>query len=105
MGAAKATGFQAFTIDASRSQNMMRSVSAVFMSDKEKAKAAVGITSVLNEVRVFPPPKDFSLKAHIKSQNEYRRLYKESIANPDAFWGRMAEKELLWFKPWKQVLK
>jgi acetyl-CoA synthetase len=83
----------------------MRSVSAVFMSDKEKAKAAVGITSVLNEVRVFPPPKDFSLKAHIKSQNEYRRLYKESIANPDAFWGRMAEKELLWFKPWKQVLK
>ena len=34
---------------------------------------------------------------------DYERLYKESIENPDAFWGNIA-KELSWFKPWNKVL-
>jgi acetyl-CoA synthetase len=75
------------------------------MSDKAQAQGPTSITSVLHETRVFPPPKEFSQKAHIKSLNDYRRLYKESISNPEKFWGRMAKNELVWFKPWKQVLK
>jgi acetyl-CoA synthetase len=75
------------------------------MSDKTHVKAPTSITSVMREDRVFPPPKEFSLKARVKSMGEYRRLYKESIADPEAFWGKMAAKELVWFKPWKQVLK
>ena len=34
---------------------------------------------------------------------DYEKLYKESIENPDAFWGNIA-KELSWFKPWNKVL-
>lgn len=75
------------------------------MSDKTHVKAPTSITSVMHEDRVFPPPKEFSLKARVKSMGDYRRLYKESIADPEAFWGKMAGKELVWFKPWKQVLK
>lgn len=83
---------------------MMPFVSIV-MREKNQASTPDSITSVLNEDRVFPPSKEFTLKAHIKSMAEYRRLYKESITDPEAFWGRCAEKELVWFKPWKEVLK
>ena len=75
------------------------------MSKKVQAKAPVGITSVLHEERVFPPSKEFSLRAHVKSLGQYQKLYKESINDPEKFWGRMAEQELVWFKPWKSVLK
>ncbi len=63
-----------------------------------------GITSVLHEKRVFPPPKEFSRGAHIRSLAQYRKLYHESIKSPEKFWGKQAKNELLWFKPWKRVL-
>src|SRR5437762_7997077 len=65
----------------------------------------LGITSVLQEKRVFPPPKDFSQRAHIKSLAQYRRLYNESIRSPEKFWAKQAKDELVWFKPWKKVLQ
>src|SRR5437660_595017 len=66
---------------------------------------STNITSVLHETRVFPPSKDFSKGAHIKSLAHYRKLYGESIRSPDKFWGRAAKNELLWFKPWTKVLQ
>src|SRR5436309_6833043 len=63
------------------------------------------ITSVLQETRVFPPSKDFSKGAHIKSLAQYRKLYNESIRSPEKFWGRAAKNELIWFKPWTKVLQ
>ena len=63
------------------------------------------IESVLHEIRVFPPPKGFAKSAHIKSLAEYRKLYRESIAFPEKFWGKQAKAELTWFKPWTKVLK
>jgi len=63
------------------------------------------ITSVLHEERVFPPPKDFSRQAHIKSPAQYRRLYLESIKSPEKFWAKQAKQELIWFKPWNKVLQ
>ncbi len=62
------------------------------------------ITSVLQEKRLFEPPKEFSQRAHIKSLEEYRRMYKESVEEPEKFWGKMAQ-ELHWFKPWEKVLE
>ena len=62
------------------------------------------IESVLQEERVFPPPKSFSEKAHIKSLDELDKLRAEASADPEAFWARMAE-ELHWFKKWDTVLK
>jgi acetyl-CoA synthetase len=57
------------------------------------------------EQKVFPPPKEFSKKAHVKSIKEYERLYKKSIEDPEAFWAEMAENHLSWFKKWKKVVK
>jgi acetyl-CoA synthetase len=62
------------------------------------------IESVLQEDRVFPPPREFSAQAHIKSEAELDSLRAEAHANPEAFWARMAE-ELHWFKKWDTVLK
>jgi acetyl-CoA synthetase len=56
------------------------------------------------EKRTFPPSKAFSEKAHIKSIKEYEQLYKQSVDNPDKFWGEQAEKNLTWFKKWDKVL-
>jgi acetyl-CoA synthetase len=62
------------------------------------------LTSI-HEERVFPPPKSFSARAHIRSMAQYRKLYRESIQRPEQFWNRQAKAELVWFKPWKKVLQ
>ena len=67
--------------------------------------AVTNITSVLQEERVFPPPKSFASRALVKSMAQYRALYNESIRQPEKFWGRAAREELVWFKPWKKVLQ
>ena len=64
---------------------------------------STNIESHLDENRVFNPPTEFSKKARIKSLDEYKKLYQESIDNPEAFWAREAQ-ELTWQKPWDQVL-
>jgi acetyl-CoA synthetase len=63
----------------------------------------VNIDSMLQEHRVFPPPAEFSAKAHIKSLAEYERIYAEAAQNPEAFWAKIAQ-ELHWFEPWTKVL-
>src|ERR1039458_4040789 len=63
------------------------------------------IESFQQEMRVFPPPKEFSRRAHLKSLTQYRKLYRESIQSPEKFWGRQAKAELVWSKPWTRVLK
>jgi len=61
------------------------------------------IEHVLNETRTFEPAAEFVANAHLKSRDEYDRLYQESIENPEAFWGNVAE-EFHWFKRWDRVL-
>jgi acetyl-CoA synthetase len=39
----------------------------------------------------------------IESFEEYKSVYAESIANPDKFWGEMAE-SFSWKKKWDTVL-
>src|SRR5437762_6012558 len=62
------------------------------------------IESHLIEKHVFKPAKDFSKNACIKSLAQYRKMYRESMRRPDAFWAREAKK-LVWRKPWKKVLE
>ncbi len=62
------------------------------------------IDSTLDEQRKFECPSEFSQKAHLKSLAEYEVLYKESVEEPEKFWGRAAE-ELHWFKKWDKVLE
>jgi acetyl-CoA synthetase len=62
------------------------------------------IESVLHEERVFPPSPEFAANAHIKSFEEYERLYDEAAKDPAAFWAKQAE-SLDWFKKWDTVLE
>jgi acetyl-CoA synthetase len=62
------------------------------------------ITSLSTEKRLFKPKKSFSENAHIKSFDQYKKMYAQSIKNPEKFWGKAAE-ELHWFKKWTKVLK
>jgi len=62
-----------------------------------------GITSMMEEKRLFPSPKDFSKKAYIKSMDEYKKIYQRSVDDPEGFWGEMAE-QLDWYKKWNNVL-
>ena len=69
------------------------------MSESQSA-----IESSQQENRVFPPPVEFSRQANIKSMEEYQRMYRQSIDEPDTFWGKLAE-SFHWFKKWDKVLE
>src|ERR1700712_4044260 len=62
------------------------------------------IESILDETRVFPPPPEFAAAAHVKSMDEYEKLYAEAASDPEGFWAKQAEK-LHWFKKWDTVLE
>lgn len=68
-----------------------------------EASQGTNITSVLNERRSFDPPAEFARHAHIKTREEYEKLYRESLDSPETFWPRMAE-ELHWHQKWEQLL-
>jgi acetyl-CoA synthetase len=67
--------------------------------------SSTNIESFQHEERVFPPPAEFAAKAHIKSIAELEALRAEASADPEAFWARLAEGELHWFKKWDKVLQ
>src|SRR5580704_7500395 len=62
------------------------------------------IESVLHEDRTFESPEYFRQQAHIKSLEDYERIYRESIEQPEKFWAGIAN-ELHWFKKWDKVLE
>jgi acetyl-CoA synthetase len=62
------------------------------------------IDTVMQEKRLFPPPKEFSQRARIKSLAEYQELWDDAADDPPAFWAKLAREELHWFKPFDQAL-
>jgi acetyl-CoA synthetase len=62
------------------------------------------ITSMMDEKRAFPPPKEFAEKARVKSLEQYKAMYRQSIEDPDGFWGEMAS-TLHWFKKWDRMFE
>jgi acetyl-CoA synthetase len=52
---------------------------------------------------VLLPPEELSKKAYIKSLDEYRKIYRASVDNPEEFWAELAE-QLDWYKKWDKVL-
>ena len=66
------------------------------------SKESIDVLS--SEKRTFAPSKEFSKHAHIKDMKEYEKIYKQSVDDPEKFWGEMAEKNLTWFKKWNKVL-
>ena len=62
-----------------------------------------GMVSMMHEERVFAPSNEMRDGAHIKSMEEYRKLYQESLEDPEEFWGRLAQ-DIEWFKTWDKVM-
>jgi len=56
-----------------------------------------GMDSLMSESRKFPPPDKLQANAYIKSDDEYKKMWEQSINDPDAFWLEQA-KSLAWFK-------
>ncbi|MDQ0701784.1 acetyl-CoA synthetase [Pseudomonas sp. W3I7] len=54
------------------------------------------------DIRTFPRA-DAVRQAAQLSQDEYQRLYRQSIEQPDTFWAEQAKGFLDWIKPWHTV--
>ena len=54
-------------------------------------------------VQVFKPSSEFSSKSYIGSMEEYKKMYEDSIKNPDEFWAKLAEEHVSWYKKWNKV--
>jgi acetyl-CoA synthetase len=55
----------------------------------------------MSDDTIFPVSEEFAANAWI-DQPAYRRLYEQSVADPDAFWGEQG-KRLHWMKPYTKV--
>lgn len=62
------------------------------------------IQSVLQESRQFPPAADFVAQAHIASEQQYQQLWQRAKDDPAGFWGDLAKQNLVFSKPFDQVL-
>jgi acetyl-CoA synthetase len=52
---------------------------------------------------IYPVKPDIARRAHIRTMDEYQRLYRLSLDNPEWFWGEQAN-ALTWYHPWQRVL-
>jgi acetyl-CoA synthetase len=68
------------------------------------AGADSGIDTVMQEKRLFAPPKEFAQRARIKSLAEYQELWDQAATDPPKFWADLAREELHWFQPFEQAL-
>ena len=62
------------------------------------------IESVLQEHRVFPPPADFVKQANVSGMAAYQALCAEAERDYEGFWARLARDNVIWHKPFSQVL-
>ena len=67
------------------------------------AEGSSQIDNVMQESRLFPPTPEFVAKAKINSADAYQTLYDASIQDTEAFWGKLSEEELHWFRPFETV--
>jgi acetyl-CoA synthetase len=54
---------------------------------------------------MFNPSEEFVRRAQVRGMEEYRALYRRAQAQPEEFWGELAEKELAWFEKWPHVFE
>lgn len=62
------------------------------------------IDSILVENRVFPPVEAFRERALVSGMDAYRALCDEAEGDYEGFWARLARENLVWHKPFTQVL-
>ncbi|MDZ4688885.1 MAG: acetate--CoA ligase [Planctomycetaceae bacterium] len=62
------------------------------------------IQSTLQEHRLFPPAAEFVAQAHISSEQQYQQMWQRAKDDPAGFWGELAKENLVFSKPFDQVL-
>lgn len=71
------------------------------------APPAKPVVAEAHEVDTFHVPKAYfgkhPSKPHIESLDHYQKMYKESIEQPDKFWGKMARELLTWDRDFQTV--
>jgi acetyl-CoA synthetase len=72
---------------------------------KQALKISDHIESTLTETRSFKASKEFIAKALVKTEAEYKKLWTQSVKQPNAFWSKAAKTHLDWMKPFKTVLE
>jgi acetyl-CoA synthetase len=77
---------------AGRDRNVPSTIEENFMS--EKVHAVPSIHAV---------PREVASKAHIDAA-KYEQMYRQSVEDPEGFWGEQAEAYLSWTRPWEKVL-
>ncbi|MBP7453125.1 MAG: acetate--CoA ligase [Ottowia sp.] len=70
----------------------------------QETSSMSAIESVLVENRVFPPSEATVKSARIGGMDAYRALCKEAEDDFEGFWARHAKENLVWNKPFTQVL-
>ncbi len=57
----------------------------------------------MSEVKTYPVPADFAAQANVSAE-QYAAMYKQSVDDPEGFWGEQADNYLSFFKKWDKVL-
>ncbi|MCK5385820.1 MAG: acetate--CoA ligase [Gammaproteobacteria bacterium] len=57
----------------------------------------------MSEDKIYNVPAEFAAKTNITAE-QYKTLYKQSIDDPETFWGEQAKDFLSWSKPWDKVM-
>ena len=56
----------------------------------------------MSKDKISLPFAKWTKESHINSLDQYKKIYKESISNPDEFWASIAER-VHWYKKWEKV--
>ena len=64
----------------------------------------MAIESVMQESRIFQPPKEFSAKARLGSMAAYQAMCNEADKSYAEFWAKHAREEISWKKPFTKTL-
>jgi len=70
----------------------------------EMAEEKKTMTTLASLGKVFDVPRELQKTAYINSMEQYEKMYKRSIEDPDGFWGDMANENIEFFKKWDKVL-
>ncbi len=54
---------------------------------------------------VYAPNPEFVSSANVRGMEGYKALYDRAAADPEKFWGELAEQELHWFRKWDKTLE
>ncbi|MGD8378162.1 MAG: acetate--CoA ligase [Gammaproteobacteria bacterium] len=57
----------------------------------------------MSDTKLYPVPESMADFAYI-DEDAYRRMYRRSVEQPEAFWAELAEEFVTWSRPWDKVL-